>query len=510
MSRIRLLLIVLLLGCAFAARAQYEVFAIRYATIPAFPVSGLVQGADKSRKMDIAMMVWLIRGRGRDVLVDSGFYRPEFLEKWKPVDFLRPDEAVARAGVRADEVTDLIITHFHWDHADGADLFPKAQVWIQKEEYEHYTKNLAMLDAAKAEGRLHLVDGAAEILPDIRVFTGGKHTYASQYVVVGKIVLASDNVYLYENLAKHVPIAQTLDAASNLAAQDRMKTLGDVIVPGHDPEVMTRFPKVNDRVVRIEPLADDFRVSVEWWRGDKRSTAVIYGSGAGVWNGERAFRLPRESVVAIETMLRDAHFNEMPARFGSAESDFLKMRGKIVAGAGGSGHSVVQLVDGPQSDELATLAAAILAKASSAAGVSAQSLTEGLQKIAAGEIPSEALRVELQRRGENGFSMQIRGDEVFVRPFAEASGYGAPRRLRLSAGEVRNVAALLHDAEHLPSNLNAPAYTDLRVEVLNHAKEVQGRPMFELLRKDFNGVVDALQAIAQRALTSGEKAAFAE
>ena len=249
------LIFVLACGAGIPACALAEVFAIRYATIPGFPVSGLVQGADKSRKMDIAMMVWLVRGKGHNVLVDSGFYRAEFLEKWKPVDYLRPDEAVARAGVRADEITDLIITHFHWDHADGADLFPKAQVWIQKEEYEHYAKNLAVLDKAKAEGRLHLVDGDREILPGIRVFTGGKHTWASQYVVVDGIVLASDNVYLYENLDKHVPIAQTVDAASNLAAQDRMKTLARdprLIVPGHDPEVMKRFPKVNERVVRIE------------------------------------------------------------------------------------------------------------------------------------------------------------------------------------------------------------------------------------------------------------------
>jgi glyoxylase-like metal-dependent hydrolase (beta-lactamase superfamily II) len=68
-------------------------------------------------------------------------------------------------------------------------------------------------------------------------------------------VLASDNMYLYENLEKHAPIAQTLDAASNLRAQDRMKTLAakpDLIVPGHDPSVLTKFPKVADGVVRID------------------------------------------------------------------------------------------------------------------------------------------------------------------------------------------------------------------------------------------------------------------
>jgi len=242
-------------------KSRYEIFAIRYGTIPGFPVASLVKGADKSRKLDIAMLVWLIRGDGRNVLVDTGFYHPQFFKDWKVNDFVRPDEAVARAGVRAGEITDVIITHAHWDHADGADLFPKAQLWIQKAEFDYYTASkhpgmdegdMEFLRRANAEGRLHLVDGDQEILPDISVYTGGRHTYASQYVRAGDVILASDNVYLYENLTKHVPIAQTLDATSNLAAQDRMKTLARIIVPGHDPEELNRFPKVADGVVRIE------------------------------------------------------------------------------------------------------------------------------------------------------------------------------------------------------------------------------------------------------------------
>src|SRR5262245_61869636 len=56
------------------SKPVYEVFAIRYATIPDFPVNALVQGADPSRKLSIAMTVWLVRGNGRNILVDSGFY----------------------------------------------------------------------------------------------------------------------------------------------------------------------------------------------------------------------------------------------------------------------------------------------------------------------------------------------------------------------------------------------------------------------------------------------------
>jgi glyoxylase-like metal-dependent hydrolase (beta-lactamase superfamily II) len=257
-----------------AAAVQYEVYAIRYATLPDFPVAGLVEGADRSRKIDIAMMVWLVRGGGHNVLVDTGFYRKQFLSKWKVNDYVRPDEAVARAGVKPEDITDIVLTHAHWDHADGTDLFPKARVWIQKDEYAYYTgeawqpegkhggidpEDIDVLLKMNVAGRLTLVDGDREILPGVHVYTGGKHTWQSQYVSVatrsGTVVLASDNMYLYENLEKHTPIAQTFDRDSNLRAQDRMKTIAakpELIVPGHDPAVLTRFPKVAEGVVRID------------------------------------------------------------------------------------------------------------------------------------------------------------------------------------------------------------------------------------------------------------------
>ena len=54
----------------------------RYATVPAFKVSGLIAGADTSRRIDIAMMVWLLKGPdGRNVLVDAGFHRGDFVTR---------------------------------------------------------------------------------------------------------------------------------------------------------------------------------------------------------------------------------------------------------------------------------------------------------------------------------------------------------------------------------------------------------------------------------------------
>src|SRR5437588_820225 len=176
MNKICLLLIALSLsGLVWAQEApRYEVYAVQYGTIPDLPVAELVQAADKQRKLDIAMIVWLVRGGGRTILVDSGFYRPQFFKEWTVKDYVRPDEAVAKLGVKT----------------------------------EH-----------------------------------------------GTVVLASDNVYLYENLDKHVPIAATLDAESNLRAQDRMRTIAsrpEFVVPGHDPAEFGRFKAVTPGVVRVD------------------------------------------------------------------------------------------------------------------------------------------------------------------------------------------------------------------------------------------------------------------
>lgn len=257
-------------------KPQYEIYAVRYAVIPDFSVAGLVAGADRSRKIDIAMMVWLVRGGGRNILVDSGFYREQFFKQWHVNDFVRPSEAIERVGLKADDITDVIITHMHWDHADGMDLFPKAKIWVQKDELQYYAGEAwqargthggidpeDVLAAVKlnTQGRVGLVNGdAQEIIPGIACYTGGRHTYASQFVgvntSVGTVVLASDNMYLYENLEKHVPIAATLDAASNLRAQDRMKQIvadPKWIIPGHDPAVLKNFPNPAPGVAKITP-----------------------------------------------------------------------------------------------------------------------------------------------------------------------------------------------------------------------------------------------------------------
>lgn len=269
-----------------AAAGTYDVFGVRFAGFHRYPLSDLVLGDDSTRHTDLAFIVWVLKpaaatvdpstGKPPLVLFDAGFYRQKFLDSWKPFDFVRPSAALGKVGVRPEDVTDIIISHIHWDHVDGADLFPRARVWLQRAEYEHYvghngeplsrtidTADAAMLAALQRAGRIRLIDGDAQtVLPGITAYTGGRHTYASEYISVnsphGTVVLASDNVYMYENLRKHRPIAATYskaDSSSNLSAQDRMRQLASdprFILPGHDPAIFDRFSTPGNGVAEIK------------------------------------------------------------------------------------------------------------------------------------------------------------------------------------------------------------------------------------------------------------------
>jgi glyoxylase-like metal-dependent hydrolase (beta-lactamase superfamily II) len=256
---------------------KFDVYAARFATIANFQVSSLISGADRARKLDIAMTIWVLKGvNGRIALVDSGFHRDQYFKSFAVKDFILPSEAIAPLGIKPGDVTDIFLSHMHWDHAGGLDLFPAAHVWVQKDEYQYYTgeawesknthggidaEDVLEIVRRNTMGRVTLVRGDDETsISGIGFHIGGKHTWQSQFVSVetranSTVVLASDNVYLYENLDTHKPIAQTLDADSNLRTQDRMRTLASslkLVVPGHDPAVFDRFPHVSDRIVKIE------------------------------------------------------------------------------------------------------------------------------------------------------------------------------------------------------------------------------------------------------------------
>jgi glyoxylase-like metal-dependent hydrolase (beta-lactamase superfamily II) len=258
---------------------RYHIDAVWFATERNIPLHYLVLHSDTTRTSDAADIVWVLRPEKtskRVILFDAGYYRRKLVDMARPLPYTRPSDAIRKVGVTPEAVTDIIISHVHWDHLDGADLFPNAHIWIQKDEYEHYvgskgepldrgidTADAAMLAALRRAGRVTLISGDDhEIMSGITVYTGGRHTYASQYLGVstrdGTVVLADDDAVMYENIEKRIPIAGRFapgDTIANLQAQDRMHRIAsdpNLIFPGHDPAIFSRHPRPGDGVAAIE------------------------------------------------------------------------------------------------------------------------------------------------------------------------------------------------------------------------------------------------------------------
>jgi glyoxylase-like metal-dependent hydrolase (beta-lactamase superfamily II) len=94
--------------------------------------------------------------------------------------------------------------------------------------------------------------GEANVAPGVTAITVGGHSPGQQVLVVegarGPAVLASDAVHLYEEFERDRPFAVIVDLEEMYRAYDLVRRLCDessaVLVPGHDPAVMSRFPSL--------------------------------------------------------------------------------------------------------------------------------------------------------------------------------------------------------------------------------------------------------------------------
>jgi glyoxylase-like metal-dependent hydrolase (beta-lactamase superfamily II) len=252
--------------------ARYRIDAIRYGRSRVTEDKVFADGS-RGRKRDFAWLLWLVRGNGRTVLVDTGFEDPARAQAWHISDFVRPTRRLQQLGIAPEQVTDVILTHAHWDHMGGIAAYPRARIYVQDQEVRYAElaaapdrsgrggvqwKDLQALRRAADHGRVERIDGNRELFAGLSVVAGGAHTPGSQYVLVetldGTVVLAGDAVCQHDNNVWQRPIGSSLDPAANLAAILRMLQAAAspfLILPGHEPAVMGWFPPVADGVVEI-------------------------------------------------------------------------------------------------------------------------------------------------------------------------------------------------------------------------------------------------------------------
>jgi glyoxylase-like metal-dependent hydrolase (beta-lactamase superfamily II) len=256
---------------------EYEVFALRYATREARRADHFIGGDPHDGPMPMDYFVWVAKHADRTVVIDIGFTAESGGKRGRTL--LRdPIDSLALVGVDAADVKDVVLTHMHYDHVGNFHKFPVARFHLQEPEIHYavgrYMKHKQLAKSFEPDdvcgvvrlnfdGRVVFRTGPGEIVPGISVVPTGGHSVGLQFVKLntrrGIVVLASDVTHFYENMETGRPFTTAFNIGEMLDAYDTLRAHAPTpqhIVPGHDPEVMRRYPpprpELEGIVVRLD------------------------------------------------------------------------------------------------------------------------------------------------------------------------------------------------------------------------------------------------------------------
>ena len=238
---------------------------------------------DHDNRVPMQTNLALIKTGDANILLDSGLgetLSDMDIKIYDPRGPSHMDESLRALGVPPEELTHLIFTHLHTDHANGAFAgladkprlrFPNAEFYVQRDEWEDafhpdersravYTEDrLALLEKS---GRLHLLDGDTEILPGISVAKTGGHTRGHQGV---RVTNGGQHFFYYADIIpSHFHLKTPYVAAVDQFPLDTIKAkkalLADaldknaIVEFDHDSEIMFGLLVQKEKWIDIVPV----------------------------------------------------------------------------------------------------------------------------------------------------------------------------------------------------------------------------------------------------------------
>jgi glyoxylase-like metal-dependent hydrolase (beta-lactamase superfamily II) len=240
---------------------------------------------DEKNRIALASRALLLIGEGRTVLIDTG-NGSKFNDKLRSI--YRIDNStseifssLARRGVTPDDVTHVILTHLHFDHAGGATVlrkgetvpaFPRARYYVQA---EHWRAACAPTERDRASffaddflplergGMLELLEGETEVVPGVSVRLVHGHTAALQCPVVSdgreSLFYCADLVPTTSHLS--LPWIMAYDLRPLVTLEEKRRLLGEAAEEGwvlffeHDPgTVAARVQRTDKGIVLGETV----------------------------------------------------------------------------------------------------------------------------------------------------------------------------------------------------------------------------------------------------------------
>lgn len=211
--------------------------------------------------------VWLVRGGGHTVLVDTGMpadareLEARVRREKGPEAYWRteadPVAFLAGLGVRPEDVEHVVLSSLGPYAVANVHRFPRALFHLSRRGWIEYlaprypelrhpipAEAMAYL-TTEALDRLRLVEGEAEVVEGIRVFEVGCHHRHSMAVAIGTArgrAVIADPIFYYDNVEREVPLGILEDLFECLDLIRWLRREAAIVLPSHDPRVLERHP----------------------------------------------------------------------------------------------------------------------------------------------------------------------------------------------------------------------------------------------------------------------------
>ena len=241
---------------------------------------------DKENRIPMRAVSLLIKGKGRNILVDTG-YGTKLSEKLKKnygiTGFPDMDASLSKHGLTSNDITDVFITHLHFDHTGGATCtrdnkvvpsFPNAVYYIHQDQWKaalqpNLRDRSSYIDdnylPLENKGMLQLTDGSENLFPGIEIIVTHGHTPGQQHLLIkGDPVGVQASLFFCADLmptAAHIPIAWNMayDLDPLAIMQEKTKLLKRAIKENwilffeHDPYITAaRITEKNKKIILSE------------------------------------------------------------------------------------------------------------------------------------------------------------------------------------------------------------------------------------------------------------------
>lgn len=243
--------------------------------------------ADELNRVTLATRNLLLLSDDKKILIDTGMGK-KWDDKAKNIYNIDPKLdlvlALVQNGIKSEEITDVLLTHLHFDHTGGSTkfdngklvpAFPNAKYFVQKKNFE-WAMNPSDRDRGSyikenfeplvKEGVLNLVDGEIQFDDNIsfRIING--HTFGQQMIKISDssntVLYAADLLPFVSQIKISYVMGYDLQPLVTIAEKKKYLQLAAkenwLLYFGHDPDYAIATVKHSEKGIVQDVVLKDF------------------------------------------------------------------------------------------------------------------------------------------------------------------------------------------------------------------------------------------------------------